>query len=129
MVEFITHFLGDMSPSFYAAALIFIFLGFGTQKMLAYKLRSNKELKFSLEYWLKDNLADVIIAFLLSFATVRFTDDILVVFCKYTNFDVSFITDAMFYYYVIGVSHQYLLHIARSRLPFLAAATPKTTPK
>lgn len=114
-MDFLKHLLGDSTIGFYGAALIFIFLGFITNKVIVFKNRTDKEKQFSWKFWVKDNIVDVIIAFLLSFTTVRFTDELIGIVDKYLSFDLSSIKDAMFYYYIIGLSHQSLLHIAKKK--------------
>ena len=118
-MEFILHFLGGKSVGLYLAAIVFIVLGFVTNKVIVFRNRTDKTKDFSWSFWLKDNWADVVLALLLSFTTVRFTDDILNLVGKYTTFDVTFITDAMFYYYIVGLTHQTLLHLARKKFTFL----------
>lgn len=118
-MEFLELFLGCKSVYFYTAAIMFILLGFATNKILSFKNRTNKDIRFSFRYWLRDNLLDVLLAFILSFISIRFTDDLLSYANTYFNFDTSKISDNMLYYYLIGLTHQTLLHLARKRLSFM----------
>lgn len=117
-MEFFELFFGCKSFSFYLAAMLFVILGFFTSKFITFKNRK-LDTTFSLQYWIKDNWVDVILALLLSFSTIRFTEDLLSAFQKYISFDLSFISDVMFYYYLIGLTHQSLLQLLRKKLKFL----------
>lgn len=109
--------LGSMSPSVFISAMIFCLIGFIIQKRLSYikgKDKPRTPLKFSWEFWFKDNLDDILIQLLITFVLVRFAPDIILYFFPQSR-EFFERADAMVIYLVLGFLSTRIVKIIKDK--------------
>jgi len=105
-MEFITIILGESHTYLqFLGFLFFTVLGMIFIKLLSYRKakKENPSLTFKLNYWIKDNYRDFILAFMASFITLRFFGFVT----SLIDFGIPHNLDLMAYGLILGVTYQY----------------------
>ena len=112
MKEFLLTIIGVLPPAVFFAACLFCLLGWVLYKVVSYqklKAKEKDKVKFSFDYWRKDNIKEALFKIAWTFVLVRFAPQIIQTFNKDLYTQISSM-DAMWMYFLIGVLASWVIN-------------------
>lgn len=115
MEEFLNLVFGELSASQWAASLVFILIGQLARKVALYQKKEDST-RFNALYWVLDNWHDMVLALVIAFVTIRFSDDLLLKVEAFISFGVDMLDNVFLFHIVIGFCLQFLARKLRNKI-------------